>query len=71
VLRGQKTGFFLDQRENRREVETLARGRRVLNAFSFSGGFSSRTRTGKRCATLTQTLSLGEGEGVFEPLSPA
>jgi 23S rRNA (cytosine1962-C5)-methyltransferase len=40
VLHGQKTGFFLDQRENRREVETLARGRRVLNAFSFSGGFS-------------------------------
>jgi 23S rRNA (cytosine1962-C5)-methyltransferase len=40
VLRGQKTGFFLDQRENRREVETLSRGRRVLNAFSFSGGFS-------------------------------
>jgi 23S rRNA (cytosine1962-C5)-methyltransferase len=40
VLRGQKTGFFLDQRENRRELETLARGRRVLNAFSFSGGFS-------------------------------
>ena len=40
VLRGQKTGFFLDQRENRREVETLSHGRRVLNAFSFSGGFS-------------------------------
>jgi len=40
VLRGQKTGFFLDQRENRAEVEKLARGRRVLNAFSFSGGFS-------------------------------
>jgi len=40
VLRGQKTGFFLDQRENRRIVETLARGRDVLNAFSFSGGFS-------------------------------
>ncbi len=40
VLRGQKTGFFLDQRENRREVETLTSGRRVLNAFSFSGGFS-------------------------------
>ncbi len=40
VLRGQKTGFFLDQRENRRDVESLAPGRRVLNAFSFSGGFS-------------------------------
>jgi 23S rRNA (cytosine1962-C5)-methyltransferase len=40
VLRGQKTGFFLDQRENRREVGELARGREVLNAFSFTGGFS-------------------------------
>lgn len=40
VLRGQKTGFFLDQRENRQRVETLANGRNVLNAFSFSGGFS-------------------------------
>lgn len=40
VVRGQKTGFFLDQRENRRRVELLAGGRAVLNAFSFSGGFS-------------------------------
>ena len=40
VWRGQKTGFFLDQRENRRTVETLSHGRDVLNAFSFSGGFS-------------------------------
>ena len=40
VSHGQKTGFFLDQRENRRAVESLAIGRNVLNAFSFSGGFS-------------------------------
>jgi 23S rRNA (cytosine1962-C5)-methyltransferase len=40
VLRGQKTGFFLDQRENRAEVEKLASGKKALNAFSFSGGFS-------------------------------
>ncbi|MFO1475655.1 MAG: class I SAM-dependent rRNA methyltransferase [Verrucomicrobiota bacterium] len=40
VARGQKTGFFLDQRDNRRRVETLSENRRVLNAFSFSGGFS-------------------------------
>jgi len=40
VQRGQKTGFFLDQRDNRRIVESLARGRDVLNSFSFSGGFS-------------------------------
>lgn len=40
VLRGQKTGFFLDQRENRRLVGTLSSGAEVLNAFSFTGGFS-------------------------------
>jgi 23S rRNA (cytosine1962-C5)-methyltransferase len=40
VLRGQKTGFFLDQRENRRRVERFAAGAELLNAFSFSGGFS-------------------------------
>ena len=40
VLAGQKTGFFLDQRENRRAVEQVARGADVLNAFSFTGGFS-------------------------------
>ncbi len=36
---GQKTGFFLDQRENRRLARTLASGRRVLNLFSYSGAF--------------------------------
>ena len=40
VVKGQKTGFFLDQRENRRRVETLSAGQDVLNVFSFSGGFS-------------------------------
>lgn len=37
---GQKTGFFLDQRENRQLARTLAQGRRVLNLFSYSGAFS-------------------------------
>ena len=40
VLKGQKTGFFLDQRENRMKVGELAKGRSILNTFSFSGGFS-------------------------------
>ncbi|MCX7706585.1 MAG: class I SAM-dependent rRNA methyltransferase, partial [Anaerolineae bacterium] len=39
LLGGQKTGFYVDQRENRRIVATYARGRRVLNAFSFTGAF--------------------------------
>ncbi|MBM3191337.1 MAG: class I SAM-dependent rRNA methyltransferase [Chlamydiae bacterium] len=38
--KGQKTGFFLDQREMRSQVQTLSRGKRVLNVFSYSGGFS-------------------------------
>lgn len=37
---GQKTGFFLDQRENRARVGRLAAGRRVLNLFCYTGGFS-------------------------------
>jgi 23S rRNA (cytosine1962-C5)-methyltransferase len=37
---GQKTGFFLDQRENRAAVGRLAKGRNVLNLFCYTGGFS-------------------------------
>lgn len=40
VSSGQKTGFFLDQRENRAQLRALASGRSVLNLFSYSGGFS-------------------------------
>jgi 23S rRNA (cytosine1962-C5)-methyltransferase len=40
LAHGQKTGAFLDQRENRRRVGELSRGRRVLNLFSYAGGFS-------------------------------
>jgi 23S rRNA (cytosine1962-C5)-methyltransferase len=52
VRHGQKTGFFLDQRENRARVESLAAGRHMLNAFSFSGGFSLyAARGGARSVT--------------------
>ncbi len=40
LARGQKTGAFLDQRDNRVRVRGLARGRRVLNLYSYAGGFS-------------------------------
>ena len=39
-LHGQKTGFFVDQRENRSLLERYARGKRVLNMFCYTGGFS-------------------------------
>ena len=39
-LKGQKTGFFVDQRDNRSLVEHYSKGRRVLNMFCYTGGFS-------------------------------
>lgn len=39
-LKGQKTGFFVDQRDNRALLESYARGRKVLNMFCYTGGFS-------------------------------
>ena len=47
IAGGQKTGFFLDQRENRELVKTLSTGRRVLNAFCYTGGFSVYALAGK------------------------
>ena len=43
---GHKTGFYLDQRENRRRAAELARGRRVLNCFCYTAGFSLQALAG-------------------------
>jgi len=40
IVKGQKTGFFLDQRDNRSLLASYAKGRSVLNTFCYSGGFS-------------------------------
>lgn len=57
VLHGQKTGFFLDQRDNRARVEALAAGREVLNVFSFSGGFSVYAARGGAAAVTDLDIS--------------
>ncbi len=57
VARGQKTGFFLDQRENRALVETLAAGRRVLNVFAYTGGFSLYAARGGAQEVVSLDLS--------------
>src|SRR5262249_56212908 len=44
--RGQKTGFFLDQRENRFLIRRLSKGREVLNCFSYTGAFSVNAALG-------------------------
>ena len=63
VLKGQKTGFFLDQRENRRKVRTLAKGRTVLNAFSFTGGFSMYAADGGATSVTDLDISAHALEG--------
>ena len=53
IATGQKTGFFLDQRDNRRAVAGYARGRRVLDLFCYSGGFSlNALKHGEAASTL-------------------
>ncbi len=46
VMRGQKTGFFLDQRDSRMLVRSLSKGRKALNLFSYTGGFSVQALAG-------------------------
>ncbi len=57
LLRGQKTGFFLDQRENRARVEILAEGKSVLNLFAYTGGFSVYAARGGATAVTSVDIS--------------
>lgn len=57
-LNGQKTGFFVDQRENRALLERYARNRRVLNMFCYTGGFSFYAMRGG--ATLVHSVDASE-----------
>jgi len=53
ALHGQKTGFYLDQRDNRAAVRAAAHGRRVLNCFCYTGGFSLAAAAGGAAAVLS------------------
>ncbi len=57
VRGGHKTGFYLDQRENRRLVAGAARGRRVLNAFCYTGGFGVAAQLAGAAAVTHVDLS--------------
>jgi 23S rRNA (cytosine1962-C5)-methyltransferase len=59
VIGGQKTGFFLDQRDNRDRVRSRAAGRTVLDVFSCSGGFSVAAAAGG--ATRVHSVDLSRG----------
>ncbi len=65
VLNGHKTGFYLDQRDNRRYVGELAAGRDVLNCFCYTGGFSLQALKGGAKSVLSidssaDALALGQ-----------
>ena len=57
LLRGQKTGFFLDQREHRLQLGRVSNGKRVLNAFGYTGGFSIHAGLGGASQVATLDIS--------------
>lgn len=57
VVAGHKTGFFLDHRANRRRVGELARGRDVLDVFSYAGGFSVHALAGGARSVVSLDVS--------------
>lgn len=56
---GQKTGLFLDQRESRRFLKSKAGGKRVLNLYSYNGGFSVAAGMGKAAKVVSVDISKG------------
>jgi len=57
ILTGQKTGFFLDQREMRGYVEKISAGKNVLNCFGYTGGFSVYSAVGRAKKVTTVDIS--------------
>ncbi len=69
VRRGQKTGLFLDQRENRAAVRRWSRGRSLLNCYAFTGGFSVQAALGGATSVVSvdqDALALELAREVFQ-----
>ena len=76
LLKGQKTGFFLDQREHRLTLGRVSRDCRVLNAFGYTGGFSIHAGLGGAAEVATLDISApaldqAERDWVLNGLDPA
>jgi 23S rRNA (cytosine1962-C5)-methyltransferase len=76
LLRGQKTGFFLDQREHRLQLGRVSKDKRVLNTFGYTGGFSIHAGLGgaREVATLdisAPALDQAERDWSANGLDPA
>jgi len=73
---GHKTGFYLDQRDNRRRVRELARGREVLDGFCYSGGFALNAAAGGAKSVTAvdssaEALALARGNAEMNGLAQA
>lgn len=69
VRRGQKTGLFLDQRENRRALRRFAKGRTTLNCYSYTGGFSVQAALAGASRVVSVDLdedAIGVAREIFE-----
>ncbi len=76
VVGGHKTGFYLDQRENRRLTGALAAGKSVLNCFCYTGGFSLQALAGGAAAVLSidssgPALATAQRNVALNPALPA
>ncbi len=67
--RGQKTGFFLDQRESRKLVRSASAGKRVLNCFCYTGGFSIAALTGGASGVVSVDSSIPAMAGLERNLT--
>ena len=72
VIRGHKTGYFLDHRENRRRVGAMSPGKRVLDIFSYAGGFSVHALAGGAIEVISldisaQALEVAVANGKLNP----
>jgi 23S rRNA (cytosine1962-C5)-methyltransferase len=76
IKTGQKTGFYLDQRENRRTVSEYSSGKSVLNCFCYSGGFSLNAARGGAAEVISidssaDALVLAEKNAQINKIDPA
>jgi len=68
-INGQKTGFFLDQRDNRARVEKLSKGKSVLNVFAYTGGFSVYAARGGAKEVVSVDVSAPALEGAIRNMA--
>jgi 23S rRNA (cytosine1962-C5)-methyltransferase len=66
IVAGHKTGFYLDQRDNRRMLAELSAGKRVLNCFCYTGGFSLQALAGNEAGGATSVVSVDSSQPALD-----